>query len=142
MFPANAFVCPKANVVQALKKELLDILPFSYPARNLSFNSGVLTKFILDPLSLHNGFYQLTRKPKNYDQILALTRLIAFFYHLNRAIAVQKIKRKNQMFGKVQWRKKKDKRGSKSKPTASFIEIFVCRVYVFYSSLEGSTLID
>ena len=121
--PANVFRCPKAHVALALKKELLDSLPQGHPIRGLPLESPILTRFILDPLSQLNGYYTLYKKPGNYAKIQSLARLISFFYHQNRAIAIRKMKKKDPMFGRYQWKKRDSNQKVKRKSAVSFLEI-------------------
>ena len=93
--PGHLWICRKSTIAKALRQELQEELPEGHPGKFLPALSPILTKFILDPESSLNEEYQLTERPRNFDRISSLCRLIAHFSHQNRYRVVRLRKKKD-----------------------------------------------
>ena len=121
--PNHTWVCEKATIARSLREHLQRQLPMNHPAAKLPVNSRELTYFILDPESSLLERYQLTERPKNFDKIMSLCRLIANFSHQNRARVIKRMKKKElDMWKHVEKRSSAAKR-PKNKPAVSFLAL-------------------
>lgn len=121
--PNHTWVCEKATIARSLREHLQRQLPEGHPAASLPVNSRELTYFILDPKSSLLERFQLTERPRNFDKIMSLCRLIAHFSHQNRARVIKRMKKKDlDMWRNAEKRRPAAKR-PKNKPAVSFLAL-------------------
>ena len=84
----HLWVCKESRVAMNMKRDLIAEFPPGHPMKDLDLNNEMIMQFCLDPESSNLGKYQIVSRPPNYQRILSLTRLIAYFSHRSRAAAI------------------------------------------------------
>ena len=96
--------CERAHKVKRLKHDLLDSLPENHQAKKMDVDSDLFIEWCLDPENSSLESFQLSPRPKNYERILMLTRLIAYYSHVNRSQAANPRLPKQTVFPKKRTR--------------------------------------